>query len=59
MHGIVGSRLNVAFGGGKRHFLPNTVSGGMRSDGKNLINEFMAKNSDGKVLYARVSFCRV
>lgn len=44
IHGEVGSKLDVAMGGGRGHFIPNTVVNGnqrgYRTDHRNLINEF-------------------
>jgi alkaline phosphatase len=44
IHGEVGSKLDVAMGGGRGHFIPNTVVAdnqrGYRTDNRNLINEF-------------------
>lgn len=53
IHGRVGSRLNVAFGGGRRHFLSKNL-GGQRNDRKNLINDFMEKHKTSRVLQTRV-----
>jgi alkaline phosphatase len=44
--GEVGSNLTVILGGGRRHFLPNTVLGGRRTDNRNLIEEWIASKSD-------------
>lgn len=44
IHGEIGSRLDVAMGGGRRHFLP-TASAGFRTDNRNLISEYQQKNS--------------
>lgn len=45
VHGSIGSRLKVALGGGSRHFVNSNYtehgSRGYRSDGKNLINEWL------------------
>jgi len=38
----LGTGLDVLFGGGRRHFLPNTVTGGKRTDGRNLVDELVA-----------------
>ncbi|CRK92143.1 CLUMA_CG005728, isoform A [Clunio marinus] len=49
IHGDVGSKLDVAMGGGRRHFLSNTNGGGLRTDNRNLIEEFLiAKKEIGK-----------
>lgn len=63
IHGEIGSRLDVAMGGGMRHFLPNTMIGesgfrGWRTDNRNLVNEFIAKYQGRqrvKVVQNRVS----
>lgn len=41
IHGDVGSKLDVAMGGGRRAFLPYLTDGGIRADNKNLINEYL------------------
>lgn len=45
IHGEVGSKLKVALGGGRRHFLPNinspNIESGWRTDYRNLINEYL------------------
>lgn len=57
VHGEVGKRLQVALGGGAREFLPNTYvdargSRGRRTDGRNLINEWIVSKRDvGNALY--------
>ena len=38
----LGSGLDVLMGGGRKHFLPNTVAGGARSDGRDLTAELTA-----------------
>ncbi|GAB5413771.1 MAG: alkaline phosphatase [Congregibacter sp.] len=40
--------IEVAMGGGRRHFLPEGTDGGRRKDGRNLIDEWLANNPDGK-----------
>ncbi|MCE9577578.1 MAG: alkaline phosphatase [Deltaproteobacteria bacterium] len=35
----LGAGLDVLFGGGRRHFLPTTTSGGKRTDGRDLVAE--------------------
>jgi len=35
--------VDVLFGGGRKHFLPNTVSGGYRTDGRDLTAELKAQ----------------
>ncbi len=39
---LLGAGLDVIFGGGRRHFLPTSVSGGKRTDGRNLVDELQA-----------------
>ena len=39
----LGDGVDVLFGGGKKHFIPTTVSGGVRTDGRNLMTELTAK----------------
>lgn len=57
VHGEVGSRLNVVLGGGTREFLPTTVvdargDTGLRTDGRNLINEWLAERGrSGRAAY--------
>ncbi|EST09092.1 Alkaline phosphatase [Kalmanozyma brasiliensis GHG001] len=36
---VLGRQVDMLWGGGKRHFLPNTTSPGIRTDGRNLIQE--------------------
>jgi alkaline phosphatase len=56
IYGEVGSKLDVVMGGGLRHFLPNTTSGGLRTDRRNLVSEFELQNDDSaRVVYDRVS----
>ncbi|MCE9577577.1 MAG: alkaline phosphatase [Deltaproteobacteria bacterium] len=38
----LGTGLDVLFGGGRRHFLPTTTSGGKRTDGRDLVAELKA-----------------
>lgn len=54
INGRVGSKLNVAFGGGTRHF-KSQQNGGLRTDGKDLIQEFL-KNSNSHFIQTRVRF---
>ncbi|XP_055528517.1 membrane-bound alkaline phosphatase-like [Wyeomyia smithii] len=47
IHGEVGSKLNVIFGGGRQHFRPTSVVdengyNGARTDGRDLIQEWLA-----------------
>jgi alkaline phosphatase len=39
----VDAKLDVLFGGGLKHFLPSTVTGGFRTDGRDLTAELAAK----------------
>lgn len=39
----LGDGINVILGGGSKHFLPTTVSGGTRADGRNLVTEMTAQ----------------
>ena len=39
--------IEVALGGGKRHFLPESVEGGKRKDGRDLIAQWQAANPTG------------
>jgi alkaline phosphatase len=39
----LGAGLDVLLGGGRRHFLPNTVSGGARTDGRDLTAELVSQ----------------
>ncbi|MFT4767459.1 MAG: alkaline phosphatase [Glaciecola sp.] len=39
--------VDVALGGGRRHFLPSSVEGGHRKDQRNLINEWESANPEG------------
>nr|XP_014098695.2 membrane-bound alkaline phosphatase-like [Bactrocera oleae] len=46
MHGEVGSKLSVILGGGRREFVDsNLYANGIRSDGRNLIEEYKQQNS--------------
>lgn len=46
IHGEVGSKLSVIFGGGRREFLDRKLHAkGKRSDGRNLIEEYKQQNS--------------
>jgi alkaline phosphatase len=42
IHGEVGSKFDVVMGGGRRHFLPNSTTEGLRTDGRNLISEYQS-----------------
>lgn len=48
IHGPVGKRLSVIFGGGRANFLNNTEPDGQRTDGKNLIHEWLNGVEPGK-----------
>ncbi len=48
--------MKVYLGGGRKQFIPtpkkNSVRGGLRNDGRNLIDEWVAdRNNVGKALY--------
>jgi len=43
-NGALGDGVDVVLGGGRRHFLPSTVSGSKRTDARDLIAEMKAKN---------------
>lgn len=47
VHGETGSRLDVAMGGGRRHFMP-TTTGGYRTDNRDLIAEYENFNAMNK-----------
>lgn len=54
IHGPTGSQLKVIFGGGRQNFLNATETddqgnNGHRTDGKNLINEWLAKGKPGNM----------
>lgn len=59
VHGEIGSKLDVSLGGGRRHFLPNVDSLGLRTDNRSLITEYLnmhqANNKKAKVALNRVS----
>lgn len=53
VYGLTGSQLKVIFGGGRMNFLNETVvdeegNPGHRTDGKHLINEWLAQGRDGE-----------
>ena len=39
----LGDGVDVLFGGGKKHFIPTTIAGGARTDGRNLMTELTGK----------------
>lgn len=54
IHGEVGKRFTVIFGGGRKNFLPNTATDasgarGLRADGKNLIDEWKQSKAGNAV----------
>lgn len=55
--GEIGSKFKVILGGGSRNFINNNEtehgSKGMRSDGRNLINEWMSKKSSRRFIRTR------
>ncbi|XP_062716037.1 membrane-bound alkaline phosphatase-like [Aedes albopictus] len=60
VHGDVGRNLKVVLGGGRRHFIPSTVTDeegkpGSRADGRNLINEWKELHPEGQYVWNRTS----
>lgn len=64
IHGETGSRLDVAMGGGRRHFLPDSfvnenMERGWRTDSRNLIDEYLllhrTQNKNATFVLNRVS----
>ncbi|KXJ70900.1 hypothetical protein RP20_CCG022128 [Aedes albopictus] len=60
VHGDVGRNLKVVLGGGRRHFVPSTVTDeegkpGSRTDGRNLINEWKELHPEGQYVWNRTS----
>ena len=56
-----GDGIDVVMGGGRRHFLPNTVideegKSGKRKDGRHLINEWKAQYTTGVYVYDQAGF---
>lgn len=58
-----GDGIDVAMGGGRRHFLPNTIADpeyglkmGQRQDGRNLIQEWQNKNANGVFAWDKAGF---
>lgn len=58
-----GDGIEVALGGGRRHFLPSTESDpedagktGQRSDGRNLVNEWLSKYSNSAYVWNKTQF---
>jgi len=56
-----GNGFQVAFGGGRREFIPDNVTDwegkkGKRKDGRNLIKEWQNKYSDGQYVYDKAGF---
>ncbi|WP_299769397.1 alkaline phosphatase [uncultured Pseudoteredinibacter sp.] len=59
-----GDGIEVAMGGGRRHFLPSNVSGpegkfGKRRDQRNLIEEWQEKHPDGRYVWNQKGFDKV
>lgn len=58
IHGEIGSKLDVAMGGGRRHFLPNMDGSGLRTDNRNLIDEYLkvqaGNNKRAEVVQSKV-----
>jgi len=59
VQGEIGSRIDVAMGGGRRHFLPNTHINqpGFRTDNRNLLDEYLQLNVNKRaaIVQSRVS----
>ncbi|CEH17480.1 alkaline phosphatase [Ceraceosorus bombacis] len=51
---VLGARVDLIWGGGRRHFLPNTTSGSSRKDGRDLIGE--ATSAGWSYLSTRAEF---
>lgn len=56
-----GDGIEVAFGGGRQHFLPKSVTGpegnkGYRTDGRNLISEWQQKHPTGQYVWDEQTF---
>lgn len=51
---MLGRQADILWGGGLRHFLPNTTKPGIRTDGRNLVNE--AKQRGFNVISNRTDF---
>lgn len=47
--------VDVALGGGRRHFLPSSVEGGHRKDERNLIDEWQSANPKGSYVSDKAS----
>lgn len=47
--------VDVALGGGRRHFLPSSAEGGHRKDERNLIDEWQSANPKGSYVSDKVS----
>ena len=57
----VGNGIDVAFGGGRRNFLPNFVKDregkkGARKDGRNLVSEWLNKHEKGQYIWNQEGF---
>ncbi|XP_061394794.1 membrane-bound alkaline phosphatase-like [Musca vetustissima] len=60
IHGEVGSRLKVMMGGGKRNFFDKTIySKGLRTDGRNLIEEYLEKSPRNAYVETREELANV
>lgn len=59
IHGEIGSKLDVVMGGGRRNFLPTNDNAGVRTDNRNLIDEYLTlqtrNNKKAQVVHNRVS----
>ncbi|BDU38809.1 alkaline phosphatase [Vibrio nigripulchritudo] len=56
-----GDGFQVAFGGGRREFIPNTMTDpegkkGKRKDGRNLVDEWQQRYPEGNYVYDRTGF---
>jgi alkaline phosphatase len=61
-----GDGIEVALGGGRRNFVPSTMTDpeyagktGVRNDGRNLVQEWQAKHPDGAYVWNREQFAKI
>ncbi|KAG5683696.1 hypothetical protein PVAND_012962 [Polypedilum vanderplanki] len=63
VHGNIGSKLKVALGGGSKYFINTTMiengSNGARTDGKNLINEWLTAKTNRQFVRNREELMNV
>lgn len=57
----LGDGIEVAMGGGRRHFLPQTINDiegeqGLRTDGRNLVEEWQQRFPDGQYIETQAQF---